>query len=90
METIRFATLLDYESFAERRLDPPTYAHLIGQPRPKEHLSDFDNIKLKLRGMMNLKFFKGLKTQVLGKPTQSPICVGPLPPLHDLKIVAEH
>jgi hypothetical protein len=90
METIRFSSLYDFENYAKGRLDPPTYAHIKGEPRPEDHFTDFFNIKLKARGMANLKYFKGLKTHVLVKPTESPICVGPLPPLSDIKMVAEH
>ena len=40
--------------------------------------------------MANLKYFKGLNTNVLLKLTSSPICIGPLPPIEDIKMVAEH
>ena len=40
---------------------------------------DFGAIKLKLRGMMNVATFQGLKTKVLGVEVASPISVGPLP-----------
>lgn len=39
--------------------------------------------------MANLKFFKGLRTHVLVKETASPICVGPLPPIEDVKLVTD-
>ena len=38
--------------------------------------------------MANLKYFKGLSTHVLVTPTASPICIGPLPPISDLKLTA--
>ena len=90
METMKFSSLYDFEDYAKSRLATHTYAHLKGEPRPLEHHTDFEKVKLKLRGMANLKYFKGLKTHVLVKPTKSPICVGPLPPLSDVKIVADH
>ena len=37
--------------------------------------------------MANLKHFKGLKSHVLVKEVNSPICVGPLPPIQDIEIV---
>jgi hypothetical protein len=39
--------------------------------------------------MANLKYLKGLKTHVLLKETASPICVGPLPPISDVKLVTD-
>jgi len=37
--------------------------------------------------MANLKHFKGLKSHVLVKEVNSPICVGPLPPIQDIEMV---
>ena len=37
--------------------------------------------------MANLKFFKGLKSHVLVKEIKTPICIGPLPPIEDVKLV---
>ncbi len=88
METIRFASLLDFEDYARRRLDKPTFEHLRGVERPADHLTDFFNVKLKLRGMANLKHFKGLNSHILVKEVKSPICVGPLPPISDVEIVS--
>jgi hypothetical protein len=39
--------------------------------------------------MLNVKFYKGLKTHVLVKPTGSPICIGPLPPIEDIKMATK-
>jgi hypothetical protein len=88
METIRFASLHDYEDYARRKLSKPMFQHLKGIERPSDHLTDFYNIKLRLRGMANLKNFKGIGTHVLLKEVASPICVGPLPPISDLKMVS--
>jgi hypothetical protein len=38
--------------------------------------------------MANLKHFKGLKSHVLIKEVNSPICVGPLPQISDVEIVS--
>jgi len=37
METIRFASLQDFEDYARKWLDKPTFEHLRGVPRPEEH-----------------------------------------------------
>jgi hypothetical protein len=37
METVRFASTFDFEEFAKKKLDKPTYEHLLGQPRPANH-----------------------------------------------------
>ena len=87
METIRFASLQDFEDYARRWLDKPTYEHLRGVERPADHQTDFQRIKLKLRGMANLKHFKGLKSHILVKEVNSPICIGPLPPIQDIEMV---
>jgi len=46
-----------------------------------------EKIKLKLRGMANMKYFKGLNTEVLGKKLSSPICVGPFSNASDLDLL---
>ena len=66
METIRFANVNDFEAFAQKRMDRDLYEFLRGPKRPDEHQSDFALIKLKLRGMINMARYKGLKTHVLG------------------------
>lgn len=40
--------------------------------------------------MANMKYYKGLSTHVLVKPTASPIGVGPLPPIENIQMVANH
>ena len=52
-----------------------------------EKVNDFNKIKLKLRGMLNLKYFEGITTTVLGCKLSSPIGIGPLPPLYDIGLV---
>ena len=56
--------------------------------RPPENISDFDLIKLRLHGMMKVGTLKNLNTTLLGGKVQmqSPICVGPLPALSDVKL----
>lgn len=48
-----------------------------GYPK-QENESDFSLIKLKHRGMANLKFFKGTETTILGHKVSAPIGVAPL------------
>ena len=82
------ATTFDYESYAREMLDLPTFEHLQGSAirRADENISDFDLIKLKLLGMMSVAAFKGTSTTILNQRVESPICVGPLPPLSDVKL----
>lgn len=55
------ASLFDYENAAKDVLDRPTFEHLQGPDPPlPESKSDFSNIRLKLRGLMNTATFKGL------------------------------
>ena len=42
---------------------------------------DFLKIKLKIRGMANMKYFKGTATKILGHTVQTPIGLGPIPEL---------
>ena len=37
--------------------------------------------------MANLKHFKGLKSHILVKEVNSPICIGPLPQIQDIEMV---
>ena len=55
--------------------------------RPTENITDYDLIKLKALGMMSVASLSGTSTQILSKiNVQSPICVGPYPALHDVKL----
>ena len=89
MDANRLATTFDYEAFAKEGLDAPTFEHLQGwaTQRDPDTITDYDLIKLKARGMMSLAKFKATPTKILKRAYQSPICVGPLPPLHDVKLV---
>ena len=86
MEGKRFASMDDFEQHAKQQLDRPAFEHLSGWDQHAEQ-SDFAHIKLKLRGMANLKYFGGIQTKILGLDVGSPICIGPLPALHDIKLV---
>ena len=72
---------------AKEWLDKPTFQHIQGEPRPATHTADFNAIKLRLRGLANLKYFRGIESKVLGRPVASPIGVGPLPQLSDIRMV---
>ena len=83
---MKFASTLDYERYAQQMLDKPAFDHLNGGGHPAHFQSDFNHIKLKLRGMANLKYFKGINTKILGSEFSSPICLA-LPPENDIKMV---
>jgi len=54
--------------------------------------SDFEAIKLKLKGMLNMKEFRGTATSALGGTIKlkSPIGIGPLPrSINDVKMVLQ-
>ena len=84
-----FANTIDYETHARASLDMQTFAHLQGGngEQPADYQDDFNLIKLKLNGMANLKHFEGTETKILGRKVGSPVCIGPLPPLHDVNLV---
>ena len=88
MDPTSLATTADYERYAREILDIQTFEHLQGSAilRPAENTKDYDLIKLKALGLMSMATFKGSSSSVLGHQVQSPICVGPLPPLHDVKL----
>ncbi len=88
MEASRLATTHDYEAYARELLDQQTFEHLqgSGKMRNPDNVNDFENIKLKALGLMSMARFMGTGTIIMGKRHKSPICVGPLPPLHDVKL----
>ena len=83
------ANTIDYETRARDALDMQTFEHLQGGngEQPKDYQDDFNLIKLRLNGLANLKDFHGIETKILGHGVASPICFGPLPPLHDVNLV---
>lgn len=65
----RMASLHDYEDYARETLSRPVFDHLVAHRSDLEELQsrqdsiqDFQRIKLKIRGMLNLKYFEGVKT----------------------------
>ena len=88
MRKINFANVSDFEDYAREWLDRPTYEHLKGKPRPAEHFENFAQIKLRLRGLLNMNDFKGINSVVLNKPVASPIAFGPLPQIADIQMVS--
>jgi len=63
----RMASLHDYEDHARETLARPVFDHLISTRGDtdlptiaKEKVEDYAHIKLKLRGMLNLKYFEGI------------------------------
>lgn len=60
-------------------LSNPMYEFVNGSSEVQDS-DEFFNIKLKLRGMANLKFFTDpLSCSILGHQVSSPIGVGPMP-----------
>jgi hypothetical protein len=55
MEVTKFASLHDFQQYALKWLDGPTYEYLQGQPRPAHHFTDFNLLRLRLRAMPNMK-----------------------------------
>ena len=82
------ASTLDYEAAARDILNETAFNYFAdksaSQPADIEH---FEKIKLKLRGMANLKHFEGLGTTILGHKVDSPICVGPLMNERDMDVL---
>ena len=90
----RMASLHDYEDYARETLSRPLFDHFRNHRSDippsaieSEKVNDFNKIKLKLRGMLNLKYFEGITTTFLGCKLSSPIGLGPLPPLYDIGLV---
>ena len=88
------ASLHDYEDYARETLSRPLFDHLMAARSDtdlpaiaKEKVDDYALIKLKLRGMLNLRDFQGISTSLFGVKLASPIGVGPLPALHDVGLV---
>lgn len=76
------ASVLDYEDYAKAVLSKPIYDWLNvynedGHTK-KDNEKDFEHIKLKLRGMANMKYFKGLSTTIMGQKVDSPIGISPI------------
>jgi isopentenyl diphosphate isomerase/L-lactate dehydrogenase-like FMN-dependent dehydrogenase len=75
------ACLTDYEKNAEHLLSMPMFNQFNGLGVSEAH-ADFNRIKMKLRGLANLKKFKNsdpLRTRVLGFEVNSPIGLAAMP-----------
>lgn len=66
----KLAAIHDYESYSKTRMSKSLFQHLTGFTSDgvtaKENNEDFEKIKLRLRGMMNVKFFENFDVTVLG------------------------
>ena len=82
---LKMASLLDFRDYAQHTLAHRVFEALddgAGDQVTKGlNTTDFVKIKLKQRGMANMKYFKGTQTRVLGgrHEVQTPIGLGPLP-----------
>lgn len=78
----KLASVPDYEDFSRFYLSKPIYDYLSGYSEDGhtkiENEKDFEYVKLKLRGMINMKNFKGIETTILGHKIASPICISPV------------
>eukprot|EP00347_Sterkiella_histriomuscorum_P024048 403332483 len=81
---MKMASLMDYQQYAQDYLPKRLYSQLEDgagdQVTKQANQEDFVRIKMKQRGMANMKYFKGPQTTILnGSPVSTPIGLGPLP-----------
>lgn len=66
----KIASIPDLDVYAKTYLSKHLYEHLNGFSQDgitkRENAGDFEYIRLKLRGMFNMKNFKGIETTILG------------------------
>jgi isopentenyl diphosphate isomerase/L-lactate dehydrogenase-like FMN-dependent dehydrogenase len=78
----KLASVPDYEDHVRAYLSKPIYDYLSGYSEDGhtkvDNEKDFEYIKLKLRGMINMKHFKGIETTILGHKISTPICISPI------------
>lgn len=92
MTVKRMASMEDYEKVASKTLSRPVFDHLISMRSSEPTVAsiarrgDFQRIKLKLRGMLNLKFYEGTSTKLFGQTLASPIGII-VPSLPDVGLV---
>lgn len=79
----RLACVPDYQDYAKLTMAKPFYDYLQGYSEDghtySQNNKDFESIKLKLRGMLNMKHFQGTETTILGHKVSSPIHIAPIP-----------
>lgn len=78
----KLASIIDYEEYAKITMSKPMFEYLQGysedgHTKAANH-KDFEYIKLKQRGMANMKYFKGSETTILGNKVSSPIQIAPI------------
>lgn len=74
------ACLADYENNAKVMMAPPTFNQLRGSEEANSAHHDFNAIKMKLRGLANLKhFINPLDHQLLGIKVKSPVGLAAYP-----------
>jgi isopentenyl diphosphate isomerase/L-lactate dehydrogenase-like FMN-dependent dehydrogenase len=78
----KLASIPDCEDHVRTYLSKPIYDYLSGYTEDghtkNDNQTDFEFIKLKLRGMINMKNFIGIETSILGHKVASPISIGPM------------
>lgn len=82
----KLASLYDYKQFASLNLPRRVFQSLEDgagdQVTKQENEEDFIRIKMKLRGMANMKYFEGSQSTILGHKVSTPISLGGLPQLN--------
>lgn len=77
------ASVYDFRDYAQRTMSAKLFKELddgsADQVTRGANESDFVKIKMKHRGMANMKYFKGTDTMILGHSVQTPIGLGPIP-----------
>lgn len=68
IDSSKLANTFDYENYAREFLARPTFDHLQGPAilRHEDTIADYDRIKLKALGMMNMERMQGTSTKLLG------------------------
>lgn len=77
------ASLLDFQDYARHTMSQKIFEALEDgagdQVTKRLNEEDFVKIKIKQRGMANMKYFKGTQTKVFGRELQTPIALGGVP-----------
>ena len=78
----KLASILDYEAYTKMTSPMRTFEYINGHAQDgfskEDNENDFNLIKLKQRGMANLKYFRGIEMTILGHKVASPINMAPI------------
>ncbi len=83
MQGLKMASVPDFRDYAQKTMSQKLFKEIddgaADQVTKGLNESDFVKIKMKHRGMANMKYFKGTETKILGHKVQTPIGLGPVP-----------